>query len=270
MSPEIPLAPVSQEPEGPTRKVLDQSQFSGEGFDEDVLAEIERRLDREDFSRSAKPGDRVELDKADLPSLEALKPQPVELEVDLSGEPPSPAAEIIPEPSADIIPHQPPRRRTWLWLGLGGGVLLLVLSGLGTWLWLRSPAPVPPPTPAKAPAPKPASGKVVEKMPSTQALVIPLEPFLVPLMKAGKEEGRLLRLTLSVELGDGGGKQALTEKRILLRDTIYRLLRDRPAAEVEQARNKQLLAGQILDAVNAALGQGLIQQISITEFVITG
>lgn|GEM_PF-2983124 len=270
MSPEIPLAPVSQEPDGPTRKVLDQSQFSGEGFDEDVLAEIERRLDREDFSRGAKPGDRVELDKADLPSLEALKPQPVELEVDLSGEVLSPAAQIAPEPIAAISEDQTPRRWNWLWIGLGGGALLLVLSGLGAWLWLRSTAPVPPPAAASAPAPKPASGMVVEKMPSTQALIVPLEPFLVPLMKAGKDEGRLLRLTLSVELGDGSGKQALVEKRILLRDTIYRLLRDRPAAEVEQARNKQLLAGQILEAVNAALGQGVVQQIAITEFVITG
>ncbi len=270
MSPEIPLAPVSQEPEGPTRKVLDQSQYMGEGFDEDVLAEIERRLDREDFSSGAKPSDRVELDKADLPTLEGLKPKPVELEVDLSGEIPSPAAQIAPEPIEAITERQEPRRRPWLWIGLGGGVLLLTLSGLGTWLWLRSPAPTPPPAPAKAPAPPPVTGVVVEKMPSTQALVIPLEPFLVPLMKTGKEEGQLLRLTVSVELGDGSGQQVLVEKRILLRDTIYRLLRDRPAAEVEQARNKQLLAGQILEAVNAALGQAMVQQISITEFVITG
>ncbi len=270
MSPEIPLAPVAQEPEGSTRKVLDQSQYTGEGFDEDVLAEIERRLDREDFSGTARTSDRVELDKADLPTLEAAKPPPPELEVDLSGDIPSSAARIAPEPIAEIAVSEAPRSRTWLWIGLGGGVLLLLLSGLGTWLWLRSPAPTPAPPAAKAPALKPPSGAVVEKMPSTQALVIPLEPFLVPLMKTGKDEGRLLRLTVTAELGDGTGKQVLVEKRILLRDTIYRLLRDRPAGEVEQARNKQLLAGQIRDAVNAALGQPVVQQIAITEFVITG
>ncbi|MCA1905426.1 MAG: flagellar basal body-associated FliL family protein [Desulfarculus sp.] len=270
MSPEIPLAPVSQEPEGPTRKVLDQSQFAGEGFDEDVLAEIERRLDREDFSGAARPNDRVELDKADLPTLEAVKPPPTELEVDLSGEIPTPAARITPEPIPEIAVPEAPRRRTWLWIGLGGGVLLLLLSSLGTWMWLRSPAPAPASSAAQVPAAKPPSGKVVEKMPSTQALVIPLEPFLVPLMKTGKDEGRLLRLTVTAELGDDAGKRVLAEKRILLRDTIYRLLRERPAGEVEQARNKQMLAGQIRDAVNAALGQPVVQQIAITEFIITG
>ena len=56
----------------------------------------------------------VELDKADLPTLEGLKPKPVELEVDLSGEIPSPAAQIAPEPIEAITERQEPRRRPWL------------------------------------------------------------------------------------------------------------------------------------------------------------
>ncbi len=269
MSPEIPVAPSSQDQEGPTRKVLDQSQIMGDGFDEDILAEIERRLDREDFSSAAKPGDRVELDKADLPNLEALRPAPPppQLEVDLSGEA-APAPRVVVEEPEDLPLEAPAKKPAWVMIAAGAGALALIAIGLGLWLWLRAPAPAAPILPDKA-KPRSDGGVVVEKIPSQQALTVVLEPFLVPLMKGGKE-GRLLRLAVSLELGDSMAPAQLAEKRLALRDAIYRLLRDRTAEDVEGARAKQALQAQIKSEINLLLGQNLVHQVFFTEFVITG
>lgn len=271
MSPEIPVAPSSQDQEGPTRKVLDQSNLMGDGFDEDILAEIERRLDREDFSSAAKPGDRVELDKADLPNLEALRPAapPPQLEVDLSGE-------SLPGPSLAVDGHdeelpleEPGEKKSWLPIAIGAGVVVLLGVGIGLWLWLRTPATANI-LPDKI-KPKTDGSMVVEKMPSPEALTVALEPFLVPLMKGAKEgQGRLLRLAVSLELGDSSASAKLMEKRLALRDTIYRLLRDRTAEDVENARAKQLLQAQIKTEINLLMGHNLVYQVFFTEFVITG
>lgn len=268
MSPEIPVAPSAQDQEGPTRKVLDQSQLMGDGFDEDILAEIERRLDREDFSTAAKPGDRVELDKADLPNLEALKPaaQAPQLEVDLSGEP-APALRVVVDQPEDDLLETPGKKPPWLMIAAGVGVLALVATGIGLWLWLRPPASAP--ILLDKAKPRTDGSMVVEKMPSQQALTVALEPFLVPLMKGGKE-GRLLRLTVSLELGDSMAQARLMEKRLALRDAIYRLLRDRTAEDIESARAKQLLQSQIKSEINQIMGQTVVYQVLFTEFVITG
>ncbi|MFH1058706.1 MAG: flagellar basal body-associated FliL family protein [Pseudomonadota bacterium] len=270
MSPEIPVAPSNQDQEGPTRKVLDQSNLMGDGFDEDILAEIERRLDREDFSSTAKPGDRVELDKADLPNLESLRtaaPAP-QLEVDLSGEP-LPAVRAPAGEPEDLPLEEPGKKPAWLPIAIGAGVVLLLAVGLGLWLWLRTPSPASI-LPDKA-KPKSGGGMVVEKMPSPEALTVALDPFLVPLMKGAKEgQGRLLRLAVSLELGDSSASAQLMEKRLALRDTIYRLLRDRTAEDVEGARAKHLLQSQIKTEINLLLGRTLVYQVFFTEFVITG
>lgn len=269
MSPEIPVAPSNQDQEGPTRKVLDQSQLLGDGFDEDILAEIERRLDREDFSSAAKPGDRVELDKADLPNLEALRPAAPapQLEVDLSGDL-APAPRVTVDEDRELPLAEPGKKLPWLKIAAGIGAVALIGVGIGLWLWLRPPPAPAPVLPEKA-KPQPDASKVVEKMPAQQAPTVTLEPFLVPLMK-GEKGGRLLRLTVSLELGDSMAQARLAEKRLALRDAIYRLLRDRTAEDIEAARGKELLQGQIKGAINEIMGQVVVYQVLFTEFVITG
>ena len=65
-------------------------------------------------------------------------------------------------------------------------------------------------------------------------------------------------------------KILLSEKIRLLRDVIYRILRDRPAGEIMTFRGKKLLQAQIKAELNHILNQRLVHQVLFTEFVVTG
>lgn len=261
---EIPLVTPGKEDE-PKRKVLDQSQVLGDAFDEDVLAEIERRLDREESPLPGGAGEKVELDKADLPILDMPAPQapPPEVEVDLAGEAPS-LTLPVEAPTEAATPA--PKKRLGLFLGLGAGVALLAVGAVGAWLFLKKPAPAPAPAPvASLPAETPA-----DKPPQARPdISYKLEPFLVPLLKS-KDGGRLLMLSLSLEVGDPRVRDLLGPRKVALRDLIYRLLRDRPADEIKSARSKNLLETQIKTELNNYLGTEAITQVRFTDFVITG
>ncbi len=264
---EIPLVTPGKEEE-PRRTVLDQSQVLADAFDEDVLAEIERRLDRDEGPPPSAAGEKVELDKADLPILEMptrLEPPP-EVEVDLSGEAPDLQVPLAaPAPPTEAAP----KKRLGLYLGLGAGLALLAVAGVGGWLYLKKPAP------ASAPAPPPqvqplAQAPEEQPPPPRPQASLQMEPFLIPLLKSKQEGGRLLKLSVSLEVTDPGVKDLLGPRKVGMRDVIYRLLRDRPADEIQGARSKNLLETQIKTELNHFLGAEVIGQVRFTEFVITG
>lgn len=259
---EIPLASSGKEEE-PRRTVLDQSQVVGDSFDEDVLAEIERRLDREEGPLPGGAGEKVELDKADLPILAPppVAETPPEVEVDLAGEAPA-EVEIPAQPAAE-----PPKSKKKLFILAGAGGALVLVLVLGSYFLLRKPAkpPAPPVQVAEqaAPAPQEPAPEVSHEVTYT------LEPFLVPLLKTGRS-GRLLRLSVNLEVGDTVVTEALDRRKIAVRDVIYRSLRDRPADELQGARAKNLLQTQIKTEINHLLGAEGVTQVIFSEFVITG
>ena len=263
---EIPLAPPPRTPGG-SGLGRGPSQAPADSFDEDVLAEIERRLEREEGALPATPSDKVELDKADLPIFDTPPPRPAapapEVEVDLAGDLP-----VAAPPELEPLEGQaPPGRPKWLYLALGAGGLALAGAGVGLWLWLRAPAPAPP---AAQATPQAQEAKAGEGAPEVRPeLKVKLEPFLVPLLQSSQEAG-LLRLGVSLELANPQLRGLLAGKTIELRDVIYRLLRDRPAEEVRSARSKNLLQAQIKTELNHLLGQDVVFQVFFFEFVITG
>jgi flagellar basal body-associated protein FliL len=270
---QIPLVTSGKEEE-PRRTVLDQSQVLADSFDEDVLAEIERRLDRDEGPLPAGgAGEKVELDKADLPILDIpTRPAPPpEVEVDLAGEAPDLHMPLeAPAPAEEAAP----KKRLGLYLGLGSALALVLVAGVGAWLYFKKPppAPAPAPAPVAAPAPAPpmeeleAESKVAGPRPEA---IYNLEPFLVPLLKT-KQGGRLLKLAVSLEVTDPAVRDLLAPRQVAMRDVIYRLLRDRPAEEIQGARSKNLLETQIKTELNHFLGTEVIGQVRFIEFVITG
>jgi flagellar basal body-associated protein FliL len=270
----IPVAPpsaleVTEEPPeetapqaGTKRKVLDQSQISGEGFDEDILSDIERRLDAEPGERGLKPStEKVELDKADLPVLDALIPPPAatepppEVEVDLAGD----EAGL---PELEAAGEEPAKGRKNLLLLVGGVSFLALAAGVTLWFTLLMPSK----KVVTGPPPQTVVGDAIPD--PQQALRLALEPFLVPLTATDK--GRLLKVGVSLEVSDPAEKDLLLPYKLQMRDAIYRLLRDRPAEEIQGARTKNLLQGQIKTELNHLLGSVIIYQVYFTEFVITG
>jgi|Deesub1362A_J573_1020465.scaffolds.fasta_scaffold01758_3 flagellar basal body-associated protein FliL len=223
-------------------------------LDDQVLAEIEGVAAK---AKLGSAGEKVELDKADLPIFEEPEPEPEpqpepepEVEVDL--------AEDLPEEEAEPQQEPPRSKRRLLWLG---GVVLAVLVGLGLGLWYGYLKPKETQKEEvwvfRAPMPDPKD-----------TLRVSLEPFLVPLIPS--QDGRLLKVAVTLESPDVESLEVLKERRRLLRDVIYRLLRDRPAAEIKSLQGKQLLRAQIKAELNHALNKPAVYQVLFTDFVITG
>jgi flagellar basal body-associated protein FliL len=242
--------------------VIDQSQLAADVFDEDILSDIERRLDSEPGDKPGQSSsEKVELDKADLPILDALIPPPAaqepppEVEVDLAGD-------EVALPPAEAEAEEPPKGRRNLLLLVGGVSFLALAAGVTLWFTLLMPS-------RKVVTGPPPQTVVEDKIPDPRlALRLELEPFLVPLTATDK--GRLLKVGVSLEVTDPAEKDLLLPHKLQMRDAIYRLLRDRPAEEVQGARTKNLLQGQIKTELNHLLGSVIIYQVYFTDFVITG
>jgi flagellar basal body-associated protein FliL len=269
----IPVAP-GKKPEDAADPEA-ESQDPGEGFDDDILADIERSLDENASLGSGQLGEKVELDKADLPLIwdeedeeeeepEPEPEEPQEVEVDLAGE-----EEPPPEPVTDLdLDDKPAGKSLKYWLIVGGaGLLLLFIMGGGL-AYLSGAFDSPPeetvPVAEDLP-PYMFEGVVPDPI---KGLRLDLKPFTVPLQRSKK--GRILTAVVSLEVAEPGAKQGIISQEKLCRDVIYRLLRNRPAAVLETARAKRLLHAQIKAGINAALKRDLVFGVYFTEFVITG
>lgn len=248
------MAAATPETNGKSRKVLDEARIAEDGFDEEVLSELGEEVDA-----SASSGDKVELDKADLPLSFEEEPEPEpepqpepEMEVDLADD-----LEMPPREEEEKPPKSKVRR--FAFLGILGSILIGL--GLGLWYGLLKPdervKTELPPWFYQGPIPDP------DKM-----LRVDLAPFIVPLLAS--DEGRILRISVTLESPDDEAKLMLSEKTRLLRDVIYRILRDRPAGEIMTYRGKKLLQAQIKAELNHILNQRLVYQVLFTEFVVTG
>ncbi len=257
------MAESTEESSSQRRKVLDDPALSGETFDEEILAEIEGRLEDQDGGPALPEGagDKVELDKADLPldlTSEVEEPEPEvapEIEVDLAGDEPE---DIHLEEEEE----KPARRFSPLVLAAGGLVLVLAAAGVGWWAF--SPATAPEEPENKLP-PYIVTGPVPD---INQILRLKLKPFIIPLQDT--DQGRILKIAVSLETPDEEARQRLSQNLRLCRDVIYRLLRNRPAKELKSARSKRLLQAQIKTELNHALKGKMVFQVYFTEFVITG
>lgn len=237
-----------------------QSQGLDEDFDSDVLAEIESRMSAEPSSTpAAGPGDKVELDKADLPLEFDDEPEPEpepEVEVDLAPEPEPELATDLTESAKPAKPAGGKRRLIMI-----AAALVLLAGSAGGWYLLS--------TPKKAEPKKPPPWMFTGKMPDVDStLRVDLKPFIVPLLDSG--EGRILRVGISLEAVSPEQRMQVSQKVRMLRDLIYRVMRDRPANEVKTARGKRLLQAQIKTEVNHALRAQMVYRVFFTEFVITG
>lgn len=266
MSEEIPVARGSNAGEQPTRKVLDQTQLVGNAFDEDILSDIENRLDGnvdepEDYS----PRDKVELDRADLPlEFEQTEPDPEpESDPEEEAEPPEMEVDLaIDAPEEDEEPdaHEPSFLAENLHWVLVSGSLAILLVVLVMWAFIGPKAPG-----EKKPTPWIAAGAVDNP---DKKLRMELEPFLVQL--AGSGQGNILKVTVGLEVMQPEDIKAVRSKILLLRDVIYRMLSAVTPPELAGARGKSLAQSRIQAALNEAMGSKKVHKVFFTNFLISG
>ncbi len=245
------------------RKVLEEAAILSDAFDEDILSEIEQRLEQvEGELAERRPEDKVELDKDDLaidglPASEDQEAPPTEVE--LSDE----EGPRLDEPQPQLPPELrelPPRRRG-LVVGVVAGVVA-VLVGIGVWGLWPSEKPQPRPEPELATS---YSGRV----PNPELMLrVDLAPFMIPLLIS--PEGSLLRAKISLVAVDPEARAKITKRPVVVRDAIYHALANRPADELKQAKMRGVLSREIKDALNQRLGKKLVGRVYFTYFHIVG
>lgn len=97
-------------------------------------------------------------------------------------------------------------------------------------------------------------------------ILYPLDTFTVNLKSdAGR---RYLKVTMSLELEGEELSLELDAKTPVLRDRVIRILSSKTLEEISSKKGKGKVGAQIMDTLNAMIGDGEIKGIYFTEFVI--
>jgi flagellar protein FliL len=150
--------------------------------------------------------------------------------------------------------------RKWMVLA----IVILVLGGGGTSAWLYL---------GKAGGDKgtlsgPASNSRETGKTQRQAIIYPLDAFIVNLMDKSHATRRYLKVTMALEV-DGEASRAMADKhKIHLRDTIILLLSDQGFEDISTVEGKLGLKQEIQSRINQILGTGVVNTIYFTEFVV--
>jgi flagellar FliL protein len=151
----------------------------------------------------------------------------------------------------EIEEDAPPKKSKLKLIIIASAVLVLGAGGFFGWKWYAG---------------KKAEGDTDQKQ--HVSLVFPLKSFIVNLADNTGAGKRYLKISMELEVG-GEEKKAMIETHIAeLRDTILLLLSSRSLKEVNTLEGKLELKQALLARMNSVLGEGLIQRVYFTEFVV--
>ena len=96
----------------------------------------------------------------------------------------------------------------------------------------------------------------------------PLESFIVNLMDKAGLGKRYLKVEIILEIGGEEAKRVVDGQKPRLRDTILLLLSSQSFKEINTMEGKLELKQALLARINQTLGEGIVQRIYFTEFVV--
>ncbi len=96
----------------------------------------------------------------------------------------------------------------------------------------------------------------------------PLESFIVNLMDKAGLGKRYLKVEIILEIGGEEAKKVVDGQKPRLRDTILLLLSSQSFKEINTMEGKLELKQALLSRINQTLGEGIVQRIYFTEFVV--
>lgn len=94
--------------------------------------------------------------------------------------------------------------------------------------------------------------------------LVPLETFLVNL--AGVRGGRLLKVTMSLEVDNVDVQSEIEKRKAEIRDTILILLSSKSFDQVSSKDGKDFLREEVRDTLNSFLTKGKVKSVLFTEF----
>ena len=111
-----------------------------------------------------------------------------------------------------------------------------------------------------------AAAEQKEKPAVKKEATVDMEPFVVNL--GGQNPGRYLRASLSLVLRDETDRQGVKQSGARIRDGLIMLLSNKSAERLLAAEGKSDLRDEIVERVNAAAGDELVQAVYFREFLI--
>jgi flagellar basal body-associated protein FliL len=111
-----------------------------------------------------------------------------------------------------------------------------------------------------------AAAQQKEKPAIKKELTLDMDPFVVNL--AGQNPGRYLRASLSLVLREERDRPSVKQSNTRIRDGLIMLLSAKTAERLLASDGKSELRDEIVDQVNAAAGDELVQAVYFREFLI--
>ncbi|HEY2990908.1 MAG TPA: flagellar basal body-associated FliL family protein [Candidatus Binatia bacterium] len=105
-----------------------------------------------------------------------------------------------------------------------------------------------------------------EQKAGKKEVTVEMEPFIVNL--AGHTPARYLRVSLSLALKDSNARQNLKGSNSRIRDGLIMLLTSKTAESLLAADGKSQLRTQIVEQINAAAGDDVVETAYFREFLI--
>lgn len=106
------------------------------------------------------------------------------------------------------------------------------------------------------------------KQEEAAAVVYPLKSFIVNLVDKNGVGNRYLKVSLELEISGEPARATVDGNIPQLRDTILMLLSSRSLNDINTLEGKLELKQTLLSRMNRLLGEGIVQRIYFTEFVV--
>lgn len=147
-------------------------------------------------------------------------------------------------------------------IGILAGVLVLLLGG-SFFLVTKLTA-----QPAAEAGAEEEGGHKAEKKKGKEAKVEKYEVKDLILNTGDGSSARFVKIGLALEIDDPKLAKELEEKEYRVRDLLINLVGHRTAVELANADVREELRGQILDELNASVGDGHIVEVFFSDFII--
>lgn len=113
---------------------------------------------------------------------------------------------------------------------------------------------------------KPTKKETVKK--EEMNIIFPLKSFIVNLMDKKGLGKRYLKVTMEIEVNDEEHRKMAERYKPQLRDTILLLLSSQILQDINTMEGKLELKQLLLSRMNRVTGEGIIQRVYFTEFVV--
>ena len=168
----------------------------------------------------------------------------------------------IQDKDKDKEKEKPPAGGKKKWMVLAVLILLLAGGGGAAWFYL-----------GKGGGEEGGKGAFAEKSGESgrtpgQAVICPLESFIVNLADKSAAARRYLKVTMALEVDGEANRAKVDRHKTQLRDTIILLLSAQGFDDISTVEGKLGLKQEIQARVNQILGAGAVLKIYFTEFVV--